>query len=67
MCQPDKHESEQVNHENWQDWRRTWEDRYGPTIAVPKFNAETHERIDPILEAAEMVHPDKIIIVKAAS
>jgi hypothetical protein len=56
-------EAEQVNRENWQEWRQTWEDRYGLMIAVPKFGADTHERIDPISELAEKVHPDKIITV----
>jgi hypothetical protein len=56
-------EADQVNRDNWQEWRRTWEDRYGLTIAVPKFNADSHERIDPMSEAAEMMHPDKIISV----
>lgn len=57
-------ESEQVTQENYATWRDTWEDRYGPTIAVPKFNDDTHEAIDPMSELAEMVHPDKIVAVK---
>lgn len=56
-------EAERVNGENWKEWRQTWEDRYGPTIAVPKFCADAHERIDPMSELAEKVHPDKIITV----
>jgi hypothetical protein len=56
-------EAEQVTRENWQQWRQTWEDRYGPTISVPKFSADAHERIDPISELAEKVHPDKIITI----
>lgn len=57
-------EAEQVTPENFATWRDTWEDRYGPTIAVPKFNSDTHESIDPMSELAEMVHPDKIVTVK---
>jgi hypothetical protein len=57
-------EAEQVTTENWRAWRQTWEDRYGATIAVPKFSAATHERIDPISELAEKVHPDRIIAVR---
>ncbi len=53
-----------MNGENYKEWLRTWEDRYGPTIAVPKFCVDTHERIDPMSELSEMVHPDKIIVVK---
>lgn len=56
-------EAEQVSQENWKQWRQTWEDRYGPTISVPKFTAATHEHIDPMSELAEKVHPDKIIPV----
>lgn len=57
-------EANQVTPENFATWRDTWEDRYGPTIAVPKFNADTHESIDPMSELAEMAHPDKIVTVK---
>ena len=56
-------EAEQVTPENYKEWLQTWEDRYGPTIAVPKFNGDTHENIDPISELAEKVHPDKIMPV----
>lgn len=54
-------EASHVTPENWKQWRQTWEDRYGMEIAVPKFGADTHERIDPISELAEKVHPDKIV------
>lgn len=57
-------EAEQVNSDTWRYWLQTWQDRYGLEIAVPKFTADTHERIDPLSELAEKVHPDKIIVVK---
>jgi hypothetical protein len=60
-------EAEQVTPENALQWRQTWEDRYGPTIAVPKFDPDTHESIDPISELAEKIHPDNIIQVVAQS
>jgi hypothetical protein len=56
-------EAEQVTQENYKEWRQAWEDRYGPTIAVLKFTADSHESIDPMSELAEKVHPDKIIPV----
>jgi hypothetical protein len=56
-------EAEQVTTDNWNEWLQTWQDRYGPTIAVPKFGAADHERIDPMSELAEKIHPDKIIPV----
>lgn len=57
-------EADQVNTENWQFWRDTWIKRYGPMISVPKFSTDQHERIDPLSELAEKVHPDKIVVVK---
>lgn len=57
-------EAEQVTRENWQRWRQTWEDRYGPTIAIPKFSADAHERIDPMSEALEHFPPDKITVTR---
>lgn len=53
-------EAKHVTPENWKQWAAQWLDRYGPTISVPKFTADTHEAIDPISELAEKVHPDKI-------
>lgn len=64
MLQQAIDEAEQVTQENFAEWRKTWEDRYGPKIAVPRFSRETHERIDPTSELAEMVHPDRIIEIK---
>lgn len=58
-------EADQVNQENYRDWLALWIDRYGPTIEVPKFTADTHEFIDPISEIAEMVPPDRLIVVKS--
>lgn len=59
-------EAPQITHENWQAFRNLWIDRYGPVIAVPKFTSATHERIDPLSELAEKVHPDKIIVIKSS-
>lgn len=60
-------ESEQVNTDNVLVWREAWENRFGPTIAVPKLGADEHEQIDPMSELAEMVHPDRIITIKTQS
>ena len=57
-------EAKQVNSDNWRQWLATWVERYGPTISVPKFNEDQHERIDPLSELAEKVHPDKIIVIE---
>lgn len=59
-------EAEQISRDTWQHWRDTWIKRYGATISVPKFTADSHERVDPISELAEKVSPDRIITVTAA-
>lgn len=56
-------EAEQVDTTNWRTWLTEWISRYGTTIAVPKMTADQHERIDPLSELAEKVHPDNIIVV----
>lgn len=56
-------EAEQVTTENWQAWLRTWVERYGETISVPQMTIAQHERVDPISELAEKVHPSRIITV----
>ena len=56
-------EAEQVTPENYREWLATWLVRYGETIAVPRFAKSQHERIDPLSELAERVHPDRIIVV----
>lgn len=60
-------EAEQVTRENWQQWLSTWADRYGDEIAVPVMNISEHERIDPLSELAEKVHPSKIITVSTGT
>lgn len=56
-------EAEQVTPTNWQEWRDKWIARYGTTLAVPKLDENTHERIDPLSELAEMVPPGRIVVV----
>lgn len=56
-------EAESVSPETYAEWLRRWIDRYGPEIAVPKLTSGEHERIDPLSELAEKVHPDKIAVV----
>lgn len=56
-------EAKSVNRDNWREWLATWTARYGEAIAVPRFNLDQHERIDPLSELAEHVHPEKIIVV----
>ncbi|RVC47631.1 hypothetical protein EN781_00410 [Mesorhizobium sp. M4A.F.Ca.ET.090.04.2.1] len=56
-------EAEQVNGDNWREWLATWKARYGEEITVPLMTIAQHERIDPLSELAERVHPDKIVVV----
>lgn len=56
-------EAEQVNTTNWREWRAMWLKRYGPTLTVPRLNADQHERIDALSELAEKVPPSRIIPV----
>lgn len=56
-------EADQVNPENFREWRDRWIERYGPTLDVPKFTADDHERIDPFSELVEKVPPDRIIVI----
>lgn len=60
-------EAEQVNTENWQEWRTKWLERFGEYTAVPKLSNDQHERIDPFSEAAEHFPPDRLMIINVAT
>lgn len=53
-----------VNQETWRAWLDERVREFGETLPVPKLSTDEHERIDPLSELAEKVHPDKIIVVK---
>jgi hypothetical protein len=57
-------EADRVTPDNWREWLAVWTERYGETIACPRMTVDQHERIDPLSEAAEKFHPDRIIIAK---
>ena len=57
-------EVEAVNPDNWQDMLAGWVARFGETLALSPMTADDHQRIDPISELAEMIHPDRIIAVQ---
>lgn len=57
-------QAEAVTPDSINNFLAKMEARYGKTLAVPKLNADQHERIDPMSELAERVHPDKIIVVQ---
>lgn len=54
-----------VNSETWRAWLGEQIARFGEMLPVPKMTVDEHERIDPISELAEKVHPDRIIVVES--
>lgn len=56
-----------VNKDNYQAVADRLIDEIGPMIAVHSMGDEEHERIDPVSELAEQVHPSKIIPVVVAA
>lgn len=57
-------EAKQVTRDNYQHWQAVWLARHGETITLARMGIEDHEVIDPISELAEMVPPERRIIVK---
>lgn len=55
-------EAKNITPENWKQWLEKWENAYGSRVTAPKMTITEHERIDPISELAERVHPDKIVV-----
>jgi hypothetical protein len=58
-------EVETATPDDWRAYAARWIERCGPTIAVPRMTDGEHERIDPLSELAEKVHPDRIVVAKA--
>lgn len=54
---------EGVNADNWQERMDAIVARHGETHPVPTLTEDQHERIEPLSELAEKVHPDKIVVV----
>lgn len=49
-----------VTPENFKDWLAEQVAKYGEELPVSRMKAEDHERIDPMSELVEKVHPDRI-------
>lgn len=56
-------EAKNVTPENYKDFSRKWLADYGDALPVAVMSHDDHERIDPMSELAEKVHPDKIISI----
>ncbi len=52
-----------VTPENFKDWLAEQVAKYGKELPVSRMKAEDHERIAPMSELVEKVHPDRIIQV----
>jgi hypothetical protein len=39
--------------------------QFGQTLEIAPLPRDAHERIDPLSELAEMVHPEKIVVVRS--
>jgi len=53
-----------VKQENWAAFMNELSQRYPAEFAVEPLPPGDHYEIDPVSELAEMVHPDKIVVVK---
>lgn len=58
-------EADQVTPENYRTWQVTWLARHGETMTLARMGIEDHEPIDPVSELAEMVPPERRIIIKS--
>lgn len=52
-----------VTPENHREWLEAATAKYGEHISVYPMSEDDHERIDPLSELAEKVHPDKIVVI----
>lgn len=60
-------EARGVDAETWSGWLDEQATRFGETLEVRPLPEHAHEFVDPLSEAAENVHPNRIIIAKANS
>ena len=56
-------EAPMVTCDNWQEMLAGWRQRFGETLPLHPMSLHEHERIDPLSEAAEKIHPDFIFTV----
>lgn len=56
-------EVQDMTSENYAEIAASWLARYGAKIRVTRMTHDEHERIDPMSELAEKVHPKNIIVV----
>lgn len=56
-------EAKQVTRENYRDWQTVWLARHGETMTIARMGIEDHEPIDALSELAEMIPPERRVIV----
>jgi len=49
----------------WREWLDDQCAQYGEHLMVDQLPEHAHEFIDPLSEAAEKIHPDRILVVRA--
>jgi len=54
---------EGITGDNWKPWLDGLVAAHGEFLSVSPMNRDEHERIDPISELAEKIHPDNIITI----
>ena len=52
-----------ITAENWEERLLDLVQKFGEMLPVPTLSENQHERIDPLSELIEKVHPDRIIAV----
>lgn len=52
-----------VTPDNWREWLDAQVAAHGAALTISPMTEGDHERIDPLSELAEKVHPDRIIVV----
>jgi len=55
--------TDDVAPENARQRLAEWVKQFGETLSVTPLTKDQHERIDPISEMAETIHPDRIVII----
>lgn len=57
---------DEVTPENVQDWIARVVAEHGEMLSIEPLPPGEHERIDPVSELVEKIHPDRIVVVGGA-
>ena len=55
----------EINEATVDTWLDQQANLYGEFLVLPRLSLDQHERIDPESEAAEVLHPSKIVTIRA--